>query len=84
MDMLGLISSGSMNATLNPMKLEFIKSKSKNTWDKVVSDIHGNIIFEQRDIPLNEENITKEYFDNWEAQLRALPYCNIIEVNRFI
>lgn len=84
MDVLGLISSSSINAALKPMKLSFIKSASGDTWDKVISDIHENIIFEQRNITLNEENNTKEYFDSWEAQLRSLPFWNIVEVERFI
>lgn len=71
-----------MNIQLKPMKL--IISRNENTWDKVVTDLEGNIIFEQRGIKLLEENTTKEYFDDWEAQLKNLPFWNIVEVERFI
>lgn len=71
-----------MNLQLKEMKLSFIDNG--DTWDKVISDMEGNIIFEQRGIILFEENRTKEYFDNWENQLRNLPWWNIVEVERFI
>jgi len=71
-----------MNVQLKPMKL--IISRNEDTWDKVITDLDGNIIFEQRGLKLFEENVNKEYFDGWEAQLRGLPWWNIVEVERFI
>jgi len=71
-----------MNIQLKPMKL--IISRNEDTWDKVVTDLDGNIIFEQRGLKLFEENVNKEYFDGWEAQLRGGPWWNIVEVERFI
>lgn len=71
-----------MNIQLKPMKL--IISRNNDTWNKVVTDLDGNIIFEQLGIKLLEENTTKEYFDDWEAQLKNLPCWNIVEVERFI
>lgn len=71
-----------MNITLKPMRLSI--SKNTDTWDKVITDLNGVIIFEQRGIKLFEENNNKEYFDEWEAQLRGLPFWNIVEVERFI
>lgn len=71
-----------MNIQLKPMKLIF--EKHEDTWDKVVTDLNGNIIFEQRGLKLFPEQETKEYFDAWEAQLRNLPVWNIVEVERFI
>lgn len=71
-----------MNLQLKEMKLSFIDNG--DTWDKVISDMEGNIIFEQRGIILFEENRTKEYFDNWENQLRNLPWWNIVQVERFV
>lgn len=71
-----------MNIQLKPMRLIF--ERHDNTWDKVVTDLEGNIIFEQRELILFEEQINKEYFDGWEAQLKALPWWNIVEVERFI
>ena len=64
------------------MKLSFIKNEG--TWDKVISDLSGNIIFEQREIILLDENANKQYFDDWENQLKSIPHWNIIEVERFI
>ena len=71
-----------MNITIKPMKLKFLRNE--DTWDKVVTDTEDNIIFEQRGIKLFEENINKEYFDDWENQLKKIPYWNIVEVERFI
>jgi hypothetical protein len=67
---------------LKPMRL--IISRNGVTWDKVITDLNGVLIFEQRGIKLFEENTNKEYFDGWEAQIRGLPYWNIVEVERFI
>lgn len=67
---------------IKPMKL--IISSDGNTWDKVIQDLNGNIIFEQRGLKLFPENNNSEYFDNWENQLKQNPYWNIVEVERFI
>lgn len=64
------------------MKLTFIDNG--DTWDKVITDMRGNIVFEQRDIVMFEENRTKQYFDDWENQLKSAPWWNIVEVERFI
>lgn len=71
-----------MNTTIKEMKLSFIENG--DTWDKVITDMRGNIVFEQRGIVMFEENRTKQYFDDWEAQLKGAPWWNIVEVERFI
>ena len=71
-----------MNITIKPMKLKFLRNE--DTWDKVVTDMEDNVIFEQRGIKLFEENITEDYFNDWENQLRQIPYWNIVEVERFV
>jgi hypothetical protein len=71
-----------MNVELKPMKL--VISRNENSWDKVITDLDGNIIFEQRGIKLFEENVNEEYFDDWENQLKNAPWWNIVEVERFI
>jgi hypothetical protein len=71
-----------MNITIKPMKLLFLRNE--NTWDKVVTDMEDTVIFEQRGIILHEENINKEYFNDWENQLTKIPHWNIVEVIRFI
>ncbi len=70
------------NTQIKPMKLTF--SRNEDTWDKIITDIEGNIIFEQRGLILLEEHITKEYFDGWETQMKGLPSFNITETERFI
>jgi hypothetical protein len=50
----------------------------------VITDLNGNIIFEQRGLKLFSEMINKEYFDDWENQMKSNPHFNIVEVERFI
>lgn len=71
-----------MNINMKEMKLIFIDNG--NAWDKVITDMNNNIIFEQRNIIMFEENRTKQYFDDWELQLKNAPWWNIIKVERFI
>lgn len=67
---------------LKPMKLIF--SSDGDTWDKIVTDLKGNVILEQRGLKLFPEMNNKEYFDNWENQMKGNPNLNIVEVERFI
>jgi len=67
---------------LKEMKL--IISRNGDTWDKVITDLKGNIIYEDRGIKLFPEMINSEYFDDWENQIRSIPQFNIVEVERFI
>ena len=71
-----------MNTIIKPMKLSFIRNGS--TWDKVITDLRGNIVYEQRGIVLFDEHINADYFDDWENQLKSIPHWNIVEVERFI
>lgn len=71
-----------MKITLKPMKL--IISRDGDTWNKVITDLEGTVIFEQLGIKLFEENCNKEYFDDWEKQLKNAPWWNIVEVERFV
>lgn len=71
-----------MNIQLKPMRLIF--KKNGNTWDKIITDLYGTIIYEQKNLMLFPENETKEYFDDWENQLKNVPWWNIVEVVRFI
>ena len=68
--------------TLKDMKL--IISRNGDTWDKVITDLNGNIVFEQIGLKLFPEMINKEYFDDWENQMKSNPHFNIVEVERFI
>jgi hypothetical protein len=71
-----------MSIRLKEMKL--IISRDGDTWNKIITDLNGNVIFEQLGIKLFEENCNKEYFDDWENQLKNAPWWNIVEVERFI
>ena len=70
------------NTTIKEMKL--IISRSGDTWNKIVQDLDGNIIIQQLGLKLFPENINKEYFDDWENQLKRIPVLNIVQVERFI
>lgn len=71
-----------MNIQLKPMKLQFIRHE--DFWDKVITDMDDNILFEQRNIILLPEQINVEYFNDWEIQMKMIPKFNIVEVERFI
>lgn len=70
-----------MNIQIKPMKLIFQSNGS--TWDKIITDLNGNIVFEQLGLILFPD-MGKEYFDEWEAQMKSMPWYNIVEVERFI
>ena len=70
------------NTQIKPMKLIF--SRDGDTWGKTITDLDGTVIYERLGLILFEYQINKEYFDEWEAQMRAVPMWNIVEVERFI
>lgn len=67
---------------LKPMKLIFLNNG--DTWDKIITDLRGNIILEQKGLKFFPEMNNKEYFDDWENQMKNNPNFNIVEVERFI
>jgi hypothetical protein len=71
-----------MNIQPKPMKLIF--SRNGDTWDKIIVTLDGTTIVEQLGLKLFPEMINKEYFDEWENQLKNIPIFNIVEVERFI
>ena len=71
-----------MNIQLKPMKLTI--SRDGDTWNKIVITLDGTTIIEQLGLKLFPEMINKEYFDEWETQLKNNPSLNIVEVERFI
>ena len=64
------------------MKLIF--SRDGDTWNKIIVTLDGTTILEQLGLKLFPEMINKEYFDEWENQLKNIPTFNIVEVERFI
>lgn len=71
-----------MNIKLKEMKLTFKDNGS--TWDKIITDLSGNVIYQQLGLILLPEHRKKEYFDDWEQQLKNIPHWNIVTVERFI
>jgi len=63
------------------VRLKFIDNG--NTWSKIIEDLDGNVL-EQSTTMFNDENRTKQYFDDWENQIRMFPDLNVVEVERFI
>jgi hypothetical protein len=63
-------------------KLKFIDDGE--TWSMIVEDLEANVLQFSNNIVLFEEQKNKEYFDNWENQVKLLPDWEIIEVERFI
>jgi hypothetical protein len=70
------------NTQIKPMKLIF--SREENTWNKIIITLDNVVILERLGIKLFPEMINKEYFDEWELQLKNNPSFNIVEVERFI
>jgi predicted P-loop ATPase len=67
-----------------PMKLTMSLNQD-NTWNKIVTYISDrSVLFEELNLFLSPSDMNKEYFDQWETQVRAFPNVNIIEVERFI
>lgn len=67
---------------MTQVKVKFINNNT--TWDKIIIDMDDNVINQELGLPLNQENNNKNYFDEWENQLRNIPIFVIIEVERFI
>jgi len=63
------------------VKLKFIDNGG--TWTKVIEDLDGNVL-EQSTDNLSSEIRNKEYFDDWENQVRMFPDLEVVEVERFI
>lgn len=66
-----------MQITLKNMKLTFyIKD---NTWDRVITDMNGNKIWEYLDLPILEEDKDIARLNAWKEQMCALPVWNIVD-----
>ena len=84
------ISFSLIPKTIKIVQEEFIKSIPNNDYftsgEKqaltLYLESHSN--FQRKNIVLFEENNNKEYFDDWENQIKDFSDCNIIEVERFI
>ena len=66
------------------MKLIFSLNQD-NTWNKIITyTSDGSIFFEELNLFLPPDDMNKEYFDDWEIQIKSFPNVNIVEVERFI
>lgn len=72
-----------MNIQIRPMKLKFVNNND-GTWSKILTDIDGRLVMQELNLLLLPEMMKKEYFDDWEKQMRDSPITNIIEVERFL
>lgn len=72
-----------MNIQIKQMKLKFVNN-GDGTWSKILTDIDGRLVMQELNIKLFPEMMRKEYFDEWEAQMKNSPITNIIEVERFL
>lgn len=67
---------------MTQVKIKFINNNT--TWDKIITDMDNNAISEEVGLPLNQDNNNKDYFDEWENQLRNIPIFEVVEIERFI
>lgn len=67
---------------MTQIKVKFINNNT--TWDKIIIDMDNNIINQELGLPLNQKNNNKDYFNEWENQLRNISTFEIIEIERFI
>lgn len=67
---------------MTQVRVKFINNIT--TWDKIIIDLNDDIINQELGLPLNQENNNKDYFDDWENQLRNIPIFEIVEIERFI
>ena len=72
-----------MNIQIKPMKLKFVNNND-GTWSKILTDIDGRLVMQELNLLLLPEMLNKEYFDNWENQMKSSPITNIVEVERFL
>jgi hypothetical protein len=72
-----------MNINIKPMKLTFVNNDD-GTWSKILTDIDGRTVMQELNLLLLPEMMTKQYFDDWENQMKNSPITNIVEVERFL
>lgn len=74
-----------MATTIKEMILKFTHNEDDNTYNKIVTDLHGNILIEElHQIYPDLEEEYETFFDAWEVMLKQIPVLNITRVERFI
>lgn len=70
-----------MDIQLKDMKLIF--TLNGDTYSRTVEDLDGNLIWTNGEEPY-DENYGVIIFDEWETQMRQLPFWKIVEVEKNI
>ena len=74
-----------MATTIKEMILKFTHNEDDNAYNKIVTDLHGNILIEElHQVYPDTEEEYEEFFDAWEVMLKQIPVLNITKVERFI
>ena len=70
-----------MEIELKDMKLIF--TLNGETYTRTVEDLEGNLILTNGEEPY-DENYGIKIFDEWETQMKQLPFWKIVEVEKNI
>ncbi len=74
-----------MATIIKEMILKFTHNEEDNSYNKIVTDLHGNILIEElHQVYPDSEDMYEEFFDAWETMLKQIPVLNITKVERFI
>ena len=74
-----------MATIIKEMILKFTHNEEDNSYNKIVTDLHGNILIEElHQVYPDSEDMYEEFFDAWETMLKQVPVLNITKVERFI
>ncbi len=74
-----------MATIIKEMILKFTHNEEDNSYNKIVTDLHGNILIEElHQVYPDSEDMYEEFFDAWEIMLKQIPVLNITKVERFI
>ncbi len=68
-----------MEIELKDMKLIF--DLNGETYTRTVEDLEGNLIWTNGEEPY-DENYGIKIFDEWETQMKQLPFWKIVEVEK--
>ena len=70
-----------MEIELKDMKLIF--TLNGETYNRTVEDLEGNLILTNGEEPY-DENYGIKIFDEWETQMKQLPFWKIVDVEKNI
>lgn len=73
-----------MNIQLKDMKLKFIVDRTNETLQRIVTDMNDLVIWDSGMQISTKVDVSDEGLDAWEAQMRSMPFWNIVLVERTI